>query len=73
MASDPYYRNYEMLKDRIGSWYLVGYVTRFYESQASSNCELRFTYEGFAAGQLVGSRWCGPETFGPNANNLFRG
>ena len=75
MSSDPYYKNFQVLKDRVGSWYSLGVVTRYYEAGgAISTCDLRYTYEGFQGGQpVIASRSCGPETFGSNTNNSYNG
>lgn len=71
VASNPYYKNYSILKDSIGSWYKMGVVTKYYEERgAYSTCDLRYTYAGFQGGQpVIVYRSYGPETFGPNANN----
>lgn len=73
MNATPYYKNLQFLKDRLGDWYQLGVVTRFYESGVVSTCDFIFRYDGFQGGELIGSRGYGQETFPPTANNAYRG
>ena len=75
MASDPYFKNFDLLRNSIGDGYIVGSVSRYYEQNGVvSTSEVRYIYRGFRAGKpIIAFHSYGPETFGSNGNNSYRG